>query len=246
MEKIKWIKLGVNILDDEKIIAIEGMPEGNTLCWMWVKLLALAGKQNRNGEITLTDEVPYTEPQLADRFRMPLTTVQLGLAVFQNYGMISIIDDVIQTTNWAKYQDEKDLDDIREKDRERKRIAREKEKALTAASALLSLPSPPPADVVALLPLVTNGEFHAVTKEDVRKYRELYPGIDVDQEIRSMIGWLDANPKNRKTRTGIKRFINSWLSRAQNKAPRQSYAPPAVVPAPPVSRGLEDWDGWNQ
>ena len=32
-----------------------------------------------------------------------------------------------------------------------------------------------------------------------------------------MIGWIDANPKKRKTRQGIKRFIASWLSKEQDK-----------------------------
>jgi len=33
-----------------------------------------------------------------------------------------------------------------------------------------------------------------------------------------MIGWLDANSNNRKTPRGIKKFINGWLSRAQDSA----------------------------
>ena len=33
-----------------------------------------------------------------------------------------------------------------------------------------------------------------------------------------MIGWLDAHPKNRKTPKGIQKFINGWLSRAQDSA----------------------------
>jgi hypothetical protein len=37
-----------------------------------------------------------------------------------------------------------------------------------------------------------------------------------------MVGWLEANPKNRKTRNGIKRFINGWLTKEQNRAPRIS------------------------
>ena len=32
--------------------------------------------------------------------------------------------------------------------------------------------------------------------------------------------WLNANPKNRKTRKGIERFIVAWLNRSQDKAPR--------------------------
>ena len=32
-----------------------------------------------------------------------------------------------------------------------------------------------------------------------------------------MAGWIEANRKKRKTRTGIKKFINSWLSKVQDK-----------------------------
>ena len=59
--------------------------------------------------------------------------------------------------------------------------------------------------------------MHQVTVEDVDKYEALYPSVDVKQELRNMFEWLDSNPKKRKTRGGIKRFITNWLSREQNK-----------------------------
>ena len=31
-----------------------------------------------------------------------------------------------------------------------------------------------------------------------------------------MAGWLNSNPKKRKTKSGILRFINGWLSREQD------------------------------
>ena len=49
-------------------------------------------------------------------------------------------------------------------------------------------------------------------------YQQLYPGIDVMQELRNIQAWCLSNPKNRKTRSGAKRFLNAWLSRAQNSA----------------------------
>lgn len=59
---------------------------------------------------------------------------------------------------------------------------------------------------------------YEVTNSDVEEYQELYPAVDVKQQLRSMKGWCDANPSNRKTRNGIKRFINGWLSKEQNRA----------------------------
>jgi hypothetical protein len=49
------------------------------------------------------------------------------------------------------------------------------------------------------------------------KWEELYPAVDIMQELRNMKGWLMANPKKAKTRSGILRFINSWLSKAQDR-----------------------------
>ena len=79
---------------------------------------------------------------------------------------------------------------------------------------LQSSPTHPP--VFRLLML--NGETYPVYQEEIEKYQNLYPAIDVQQEYRKMIGWIDSHPKNRKTPNGIQKFINGWLSRAQNSA----------------------------
>lgn len=78
--------------------------------------------------------------------------------------------------------------------------------------------SPP----VARVPLV-NGSDHVVTQNRVGYYRSLYPAVDVIQEFRKMIGWCNANPTQRKTARGIERFINSWLSRAQDRGGGGGY-----------------------
>lgn len=81
----------------------------------------------------------------------------------------------------------------------------------------------PAAKLVCTLPL-NDGTDHNVFEPDVQTWIPLYPAVDVRQELRSLKGWLLGNPKLRKTKTGIARFINSWLSRAQNEAkPGASY-----------------------
>lgn len=74
------------------------------------------------------------------------------------------------------------------------------------------------------LPII-NGDIHIVLLDDVEKYKSLYPSVDIEQEFRKMIGWLDANPAKRKTSRGINKFINGWLCRAQDFArPMQAAA----------------------
>ena len=65
------------------------------------------------------------------------------------------------------------------------------------------------------LSLNDNTEY-PVWEEDVAEYESLYPAVDVRQALRSMKAWLNSNPKNRKTKGGIKRFINGWLAKEQN------------------------------
>ena len=80
--------------------------------------------------------------------------------------------------------------------------------------------SPP----MAALPLNDKTEY-LVTEEQVNMWAELYPAVDVMQQLRNMKGWLDANPQKRKTRSGIKRFINGWLGREQNRGGGKSQMP---------------------
>lgn len=83
-----------------------------------------------------------------------------------------------------------------------------------------------PASPVAVSFLLNDGKDFEITEAQVRQFAELYPAIDVLQQLRAVKAWTISNPKNRKTRSGAMRFVNSWLSRAQNQAPaRQGTAP---------------------
>ena len=58
--------------------------------------------------------------------------------------------------------------------------------------------------------------LHNIFQSDIDTWAELYPAVDIMQELRKMKGWLDSNPTKRKTKRGISRFINSWLARTQD------------------------------
>lgn len=66
------------------------------------------------------------------------------------------------------------------------------------------------------LPLNDKSEYY-ITQAMVDEWAELYPAVDVMQDLRAMKGWLNANPSKRKTRRGITKFVNGWLSRTQNQ-----------------------------
>jgi len=47
-----------------------------------------------------------------------------------------------------------------------------------------------------------------------------FPALDIRAEIRQVRAWCLTNAKNRKTRSGALRFLNSWLQRSQNSKPK--------------------------
>lgn len=104
MSNVRWIKIVVDIFNDEKILLIESMPEADSLIVIWFKILCMAGKTNNGGVMMLNDKIAYTDEMLATIFRRPINTVRLALKTFENLGMILIINDTITIPNWSKHQ----------------------------------------------------------------------------------------------------------------------------------------------
>jgi hypothetical protein len=80
-----------------------------------------------------------------------------------------------------------------------------------------------PADAVFNLPL-EDGSQYGLPKTLYETYVETYKAIDVMEQLTLMRAWLISNPGRRKTRAGIKDFINGWLKRERDKpdsAPRK-------------------------
>ena len=71
-------------------------------------------------------------------------------------------------------------------------------------------------DIFISLPL-NDKTTYGITTEEIVNLIELYPAVNIEQEFRNMKGWLLADTKRLKTKRGIKRFYNGWLSRSQDK-----------------------------
>ena len=92
------------------------------------------------------------------------------------------------------------------------------------------LGNPASAQTFIALPLIGGVEYQA-SVDEVTEWKELYPAVDVEQELRKMRGWLLADPKRRKTSRGIKRFVTGWLAREQDRGGTRQRS----------TKGLEDW-----
>lgn len=77
--------------------------------------------------------------------------------------------------------------------------------------------STPPENIIARITLV-DGTSYEITDKVAEEDAKAYPGVDVKHEYLMMERWGIANPKKRKTRRGIRQFMNTWLDKAQNRS----------------------------
>lgn len=61
--------------------------------------------------------------------------------------------------------------------------------------------------------LTKDGEY-VVTEKTTHEFERLYPGLDVETEMRKIMAWCLNNTAKRKTKRGMPRFINGWLNKA--------------------------------
>ena len=72
-----------------------------------------------------------------------------------------------------------------------------------------------------------NGGIWNPSLKMIDQFRDWYPTIDVDAELRKAAAWHASNPKQRKTKSGMQAFLNGWLTRATNKGPPSKSQSPS-------------------
>ena len=110
---------------------------------------------------------------------------------------------------------DKDLGLVQDLDKEK-----DKDLNLSFCSEQTSCSEPDvPKDITISL-ILNDNSLWTPTQEDIQEYSKLYPNVDVISELRRMRGWCIGNPKKRKTKNGIKRFVHNWLGGQQDKPSR--------------------------
>ena len=75
---------------------------------------------------------------------------------------------------------------------------------------------------VVLTMMLDTGDEYEITESMLKEWQQLHPKVNVLEEMQKMKAWLYANPNKRKTKRGMKRFINSWLSSSKSYSENRS------------------------
>ena len=260
-----WQKKDITGFSSKKDFSSRKIAGGDTYTVIYLKMLLAAVKQ---GNKLFFEGVEDTFPEeLALELDEDPENVKVTLSFLERQGLIRVMgedeflllqcDEMVGSESESaarvrRYREKKalqsntdvtpllqsgntdiDIDKDIEKDTE-------KEKEKDICPELNSGPEEPP---IITLPLNTGAE-HLIFQRDIDAFAELYPSVDILQEMRGMKGWLMTNPTKRKTKRGIGRFINSWLAREQDKGGKRAVGNNARNMT--TEQYAESIRGWNE
>jgi len=216
----------------------------------WIDILLMANHQDNKvcfgNEIIHVEEGSFitSEVKLMDRWGWSKSKTRNFLKLLEEDKMIFKKTDRKKTTitivNYRLYQDsenhkkttERPLEDQSETNKEPQKDTNNndnnannvnnenKSNIMPGAENTAHEPeAPKPIDSVIDL-LLNDKSQYSVIQDQLAEWSELFPGIDVMQQLRNMKAWLVSNPTKRKTRRGILKFITGWLAREQDKGGR--------------------------
>ena len=104
MSKAQWLKLSVNIMQDEKIRLIRRLEYGDSYFALWIGLLCFAMRRE-SPALYVAEGVPVSMEELAHLYGLDILRVSDGLAIFAKYGMIAYDSSgAIIIAKFAQYQ----------------------------------------------------------------------------------------------------------------------------------------------
>lgn len=135
MSEIKWIKINVDMYDNVKVRAIDGLGNGAVIINTWMKLLLLAGKCNDNGLIYMEEGLPFKREVLALSINVPMPLLNESLKILSEFKMVEVLEDgKIKISNWEKNQNTEAMEKVKVQNKERARRKRERDKLIIETS----------------------------------------------------------------------------------------------------------------
>lgn len=78
----------------------------------------------------------------------------------------------------------------------------------------------PPSTPVLVFPCAGAVRSWSLHKDQLDHWQTLFPGVDVAAESRKALAWVESQPRQKKTASGMGRFLTSWFGRAQDRGGR--------------------------
>lgn len=209
----------------------------------WIDLLLTANHSDKkilfNGELITVQrgQILTSIRKLSEKWKWSYDKCSRFLKLLIDDGMLQKESDNFRTlltiVNYEVYQDYTSTVECTDEGASRTRTSEQAEheqvtnknvkndKECKEDNNYCSEPKEDLASEPAVITLTLNDKSeYPIFQKDIDEWKELYPAVDVMQQLRHMKAWCDSNPAKRKTKRGVKRFITSWLMKEQDKGCR--------------------------
>jgi uncharacterized phage protein (TIGR02220 family)/predicted phage replisome organizer len=132
---IQWVKLSTGFFEDEKVILLLS-DHGSDIVVFFLRLLTLAGKQNQNGLISFSENIPYSAKNLGKICQISAKKCENFLKILEKFQIIFRNNGLIFLTNWEKHQSQDKLDKIRRQQADRVKRWRAKQQECNVTETL--------------------------------------------------------------------------------------------------------------
>ena len=117
MRERKSVKFRTDMYEDTKFKIIDRMVKRDLIHYVWNRSVILAGKINREGDLYMSKNIPFTVETLAIEFNRDMDDVETALNVLVDLEMIELTEDkVYRVKNFAKHQNIKVKEKIETKE----------------------------------------------------------------------------------------------------------------------------------
>ena len=245
----EWLRLYREVIHDPKLRKASA-----EVRWLWISLLCLA---DDDGLVRMAEGTAYKPDDLADIARIPIESVVEGMQLFSGLKMIEEVSSAVVIEKWARRQFKSDSSTERvrnfrdlHKGEKAKRFRNVSETPPEQNRAEQSIeetyceeaPREPSSPVVLVFDCNGSPNAWPLTQAKVSQYQELYPGLDVLFEAKKARQWCIDNPARRKTARGMTKYLNGWLSRANDRHVPAAQGQDVMTTGPhagtPIMRGL--------
>ena len=209
----------------------------------WIDLLLTANHSDKkilfNGELITVQrgQILTSIRKLSEKWKWSYDKCARFLKLLVDDGMLQKESDNFRTlltiVNYEVYQDCSSTDECADDGANRTRASEQAEheqvtnknvkndKECKEDNNYCSEPKEDLASEPSVITLTLNDKSeYPIFQKDIDEWEELYPAVDVMQQLRHMKAWCDSNPAKRKTKRGVRRFITSWLIKEQDKGCR--------------------------
>ncbi len=189
-------------------------PDGLSLYGAWILIVAVAAKCKPRG-VLQSEDGPLTAEDIALKTGADEKTISKAIQLFSSKEVAWLTGSVLGRESSVLGDQSSDLalEERRGEEIRGEETRGEKNDCAAASQAKRAAPAVVESSGYEF-PTRGKKQSYLLPASKLAEYRESFPGMDVDREMRRAVQWCRDNEAKRKTFNGMPAFLSRWLTKA--------------------------------